>query len=119
MQSDPSTSGDAQKTERGSGLPNVMKPTTRDVRLLAQALEERWPMDADTRAAAIRRLEAVVTNPDTRPRAFHVALRALAGLSRINLEVVKTVIQAEAHEDLAVRLTELERMVKSESGGAN
>jgi hypothetical protein len=108
MSDDPDTS-DAVDPVRGSGFRNA--PTTRDVRLLAMALREHWPMAAEPRAAAIRRLEDVVSNPDTKPRAFRAAVQSLASLSRLNLCLVETAIRAREHEELERRLTELEGKV--------
>jgi len=106
MQGDP-TDDAAGNPERGLGSPSA--PTgTRDVRLLALALEERWPMSAEAKAAAVRRLEAVVSDPDAKPRAFDRAIKALASLSRVNLASVDTAIRARASEELVQRLEELE-----------
>jgi hypothetical protein len=78
--------------------------------LLSLALSERWPMNPEAKAVAIRRLEAVVMDPATKPRAFHVALRALATLSGLNLKVVETSIRAQHADELAGRIEELERL---------
>lgn len=85
---------------------------TQEVRLVALALEERWPMSAEARSAAIARLERVVSNPETKPRAFHAALKALTSLSRLNLQVVDVSIRAKASEELEERLQALEERAK-------
>jgi hypothetical protein len=113
MQGDP-LSDDAENPQRGLGLPDV-RNGTRDVRLLAMALKEHWPMTAKARKAAIRQLQEVVSEPGAirkRPRSFHAALKALMGLSRINLDVVATVIKATEHEEILERLAELERQAE-------
>jgi hypothetical protein len=111
MTPDPNPSDDAVKSERGSGL---NAPTTRDVRLLGWALAEHWEMSPEARAAAIARLERVVADKQSRPRAFSVALKTLMGLSRINLAATETAIRAREHEELERRLTELEGKVPDE-----
>jgi hypothetical protein len=67
-------------------------------------------MSPEAKAAAVRRLEAVIMDPATKPRAFHVALRALATLSGLNLRVVETSIKAQHADELAGRIEELERL---------
>jgi hypothetical protein len=106
MQSDPHTI-DAEKTRGGSGGPSG--PDTMDVRLTALALRELWPMSPEARVAAIKRLEAVVSNPETSRRAFHAAVKALAGLSRLNLQAIDTMLHAREQEELEERLVELEQ----------
>ncbi len=70
-------------------------------------------MTPGAREAAIKRLEAVVSNPSTGPRAFRAAVKALAGLSRLNLQAIDTTLRAREQEELEERVTELER----KSGG--
>src|SRR4051812_5392872 len=95
---------DTAKTERGSGLPSAETWTTRDVRLGERALRESWDLSPEARAALIKRLEAIVCDPATRPRAFERASKALMGLSRINLSVVDVTIRAQQADDLADRV---------------
>jgi hypothetical protein len=102
---------DAENPEMGLGDGCALTDGTRDVRLLALALTERWPMSPEAKAMAIRRLERVVSNPETKPRAFYVALKALAGLSRINLQAVDTSIRAKASEEVDERLAEIEKKI--------
>jgi hypothetical protein len=87
------------------GLGSTSAPMgTRDVRLLAMALRENWPMDLEKRQVAIQRLERVVADPLSKPRAFHVALRELMSLSRINLTVVDVANRALQTQDMAEQL---------------
>jgi hypothetical protein len=73
------------------------------------ALEERWPMSAEARAAAIERLEQVVRDPLARPRAFDRAVKTLAALGRLNLASVDVALRATQQEELEERITELEQ----------
>jgi len=102
--------------DRGLGFPFTSTSGTRDIRLLAMALNERWPMSAEKRDVAIKRLEEVVSNPASKPRAFHIALKALTSLSRINLQCVDVAIRAQAAENFDARLKELESFVSSQAG---
>jgi len=108
MQGDP-TDDAAGNLERGSG--SGCAPNTRDVRLLALALEERWPVSAEAKSAAVRRLEAVVSDPDAKPRAFDRAIKALASLSRVNLAAIDTGMRAKAQEELEERVAEIEAKI--------
>jgi hypothetical protein len=103
----------------GWGLGSSSAPMgTRDVRLLALALRENWPMDQKKRRAAIERLEREMVNPETKPRAFYRALQALTGLSRLNLAVVDVANRALQTQDLAEQLAaikaDLDAMRKGE-----
>jgi hypothetical protein len=84
-----------------------------DLKLVDMAIRERWPMSPDARARALERLEHAVSSPETRPRAFHAAVKALASLSRLNLSVVETALRARHAEELQERVTSLE----SKQGG--
>jgi hypothetical protein len=90
---------------------------TRDVRLLAMALNEHWEMPPAVRAMAIQRLEFIVMSPDTTGRAFGAALKALITLSRHNLAVVDTACKAKAIEEHEERLKELESRLEQMTKG--
>src|SRR5262249_19148912 len=92
---------DAEKTERRLGLPSAEPWTTRDVRLPERALRESWDLSLDATAAMIKRLEAIVSDPASKPRAFERASKALMALSRINLTVVDTAIRARHADRIA------------------
>jgi hypothetical protein len=104
-------SDDVEKAPGGLG--GSFTPGTRDVRLVALALEERWPMDPTARAAMIRRLEDVATDPTTKPRAFFTAVRAITALSKLNLAAVDTAIRAKQADELADRVDELEKRLEA------
>jgi hypothetical protein len=103
-------SDDAANPERGSG--SDCAPNTRDVRLTALAIREQWPLDPDAKAAAVLRLEEWVRSPNTKPRAFYAAVKALMGLSRVNLTAVATALNARAQEELAERMAAIEERLK-------
>jgi len=66
-------------------------------------------MSDAARAAMMARLEAVVLDPGSKPRAFFSAVKAIAGLQRITLAAVDCAIRAHQFEDLAERVAELEK----------
>ncbi len=98
-----------EKNAGGLGDRSVWSAGTRDVRLAERAVRECWLLRDDARAAMMARLEAVVLDPGSKPRAFYAAVKALAGLSRINLAAVDVAIRALQFEDLADRVAELEK----------
>jgi hypothetical protein len=51
--------------------------TIRDTRLMARALEQRWPISPAARKAIVARLLHVITNPDSKPREVIAASRGL------------------------------------------
>jgi hypothetical protein len=87
------------------------QPTTRDVRLVSRALRESWDIPDDTRRAMLDRLGLVVTDPDSKLRAFFIATRTMISLSRLNLQSVDVAIRARVHEELEARVAELEARV--------
>jgi hypothetical protein len=94
---------------RGSGSESVpAAPNTRDVRLLAMALEERWIIDPAAREAAVRRLEAVVRDPESKDRAFQRALKSLVSLGRLNLTAIGVGLSARSQEELEGRVRAIE-----------
>lgn len=109
MNANPSNTADAgQNPQRDLGLSCAFSAGTKDVHLLSMALREQWPMSPEKRDAAVKRLEEIVSNPATKLRSFHIALRALTSLSRINLQCVSTAIAAQAAQDFDERLKQLE-----------
>jgi hypothetical protein len=114
---------DDEKAPGGLGdrsAPPAMTTGTRDVRLTALALEERWPLSPEAKAAAVRRLEDVVSNPASGPRAFASALKALTALSRLNLAAVDVTLKAKAQEELEERVAAVEQRLEQQKlqGGA-
>jgi hypothetical protein len=108
MQDDPPTD-DAENPGGSGGAPAT---DMLDLKLMDMAIREYWPMTPEARANLVKRLEEVVSNPETRPRAFHAATKALMTLSRINLTVVETALRANNEEDFNRRLASLEEKVK-------
>ena len=101
-----------EKTTGGLGDASVWTSGTRDVRLAERAVRESWTVSDDARIAMMRRLESVVSNPESKPRAFFAAAKALAALSRINLAAVDLAIRALQFEELADRVAALEERAK-------
>ena len=85
-----------EKTPGGLGDSSVWTSGTRDVRLVERAVRESWTVSDGARRAMMRRLESVVSDPESKPRAFYAAVKALAALSRINLAAVDVAIRALA-----------------------
>jgi hypothetical protein len=100
----------------GSGGAPI-ESTTRDVRLLARAVGEHWDIPEDVRRGIVERLGAVVTDPQAKLRAVLAASKTLAGLSRLNLAGVDVAIRARTHEELDVRVAELELRVGESRAG--
>jgi hypothetical protein len=61
----------------------------------------------------IHRLEDVVADPASRPRAFFTAVKAITALSRLNLAAVDVAIRAKQADELADRVDELERRLEA------
>ena len=105
MLDDPSIT-EAEKPLAGIRGTSTLKPA--DIKLLGMALREHWPMSEAARATAIKRLEAIVLDPGSRPRPFHNDLKAFTALSRVNLTMVELALKAQGQEDIDVRLREIE-----------
>lgn len=115
-ENDPPT--EAGETRVG-GLGAEYAPTgLNDVRLQALALSERWPMSEASKTAVLRRLNAVVQNPETKLRALLAASKVLASLSRLNLSAVDTALRAKTVEELEDRLKALEQRIAPDTKGA-
>jgi hypothetical protein len=56
----------------------------------------------------------MVSDPESKPRAFFAAVKALAAPSRINLAAVNVAIRALQFKDLADRVAALEQRAKRE-----
>lgn len=74
-------------------------------------------MSREAREAAVKRLEEVVKDPNSRDRAFHRALQALASLGRLNLQAIGVGLGARAQEELEGRVKALEKQL-DEGGGS-
>lgn len=57
----------------------------RDTRMIAKALEQRWPIKPEYRAALVRRLVQVIADPASSPREVTAASRALIAAEGQNL----------------------------------
>jgi hypothetical protein len=101
-----------EKRSGGLGERSVWTSGTRDVRLAERAVRESRTVSDGARSAMMRRLESVVSDPESKPRAFYAAVKALAALSRINLAAVDVAIRALQFEDLADRVAALEERAK-------
>ena len=97
-----------EETSGGLGDPCVWTTGTRDVRLAERAVRESWTLSDDARRAMMLRLETIVSDPETKPRAFLAAVKAIAGLSRINLAAVNVAIRALQFQDLTERVAALD-----------
>jgi hypothetical protein len=60
----------------------------------------------------MRRLERIVSDPESKPRAFFAAVKANAALARLNLAAVDVAIRARQFEDMAERVAALEQRAK-------
>ena len=69
-----------EKNAGGLGDRSVWSAGTRDVRLAERAVRECWLLRDDARAAMMARLEAVVLDPGSKPRAFYAAVKAAGWL---------------------------------------
>lgn len=76
--------------------------TTRDTRMGARALIERWPLTPETRQKVINAMQSIVTNPLATRREKTAASRALIAADKLNLDenaIAKLPDQSEAAID--------------------
>ena len=85
-----------------------------DMRLVTRALNQFWPVPLEVQAAVVEQVSGIVKTGGTGPRDVLAASRVLLSATRINLEVVKTTIKAQDHEDFTHRLDEIEHRNKLE-----
>ena len=69
---------------------------TRDTRLDARAIEQRWPMSAEVRKAVIGRLVKVLADPESKRREVIAAAKALMSAEQQN--------QSDEHKVIDVQL---------------
>jgi hypothetical protein len=84
-------------------------PKRRDLGLMGRALRERWEIPEAVRGPLMKRLSAIVQDPGAAPREVLAAAGVLLAASKINLANIATSINAEVHEELELRMTELEQ----------
>ncbi len=58
----------------------------RDTRMMAKALEQRWPIKPEYREAIVRKLVQIIANPSSSPREVTAATRALMAAESQNQE---------------------------------
>ena len=64
----------------------------RDTRMMANALEQRWPISEQMRAAIVARLVRIVADPTSKPREVVAASRGLLSAESQNqLDELKTI----------------------------
>jgi hypothetical protein len=107
MTSDRLPRGNGEAPKGGSGGASTAQSVT-DVKLAAIALGERWPMRAETRDAITKRLEAIATDPKTRPRLFMHTVKALTLLSRCNLAAIETALKCHEQQEMQELLGQIE-----------
>jgi hypothetical protein len=81
----------------------------RDTRMMARALEQRWPINENARKAIVSRLLRIIADPQSSPREVTAASKALLAADVVNIQVEKN--NQEAEEDKRLRLIELARRV--------
>jgi hypothetical protein len=84
-------------------------PERRDLGLMERALGERWEIPEGVRGPLMKRLSEIVQDPSAAPREVLAAAGVLLAASKINLANIATSINAEVHEELELRMTELEQ----------
>jgi len=65
--------------------------TLRDVRMIQKAMEQRWDIKPEYKSALVRRLVAIIANPDSTAREVTSASRALIAAEAQN--------QSDEHSD--------------------
>jgi predicted RND superfamily exporter protein len=95
-------------------------PKRRDLGLMERALHERWEIPDAVRGPLMKRLSVIVQDPSSAPREVLAAAGVLLAASKINLAHIATSINAERHEELEQRMTEIEQLnaARDQQGGA-
>jgi len=99
----------------------------RDTRMMAKAVEQRWPMSAGIRRGIITKLIQVMTSPDSSPREITSAAKALMAAEKQNQEdehkVVDVVISERNHRldaiaaDLGIDQSVIELVAREAGSG--
>jgi hypothetical protein len=87
----------------------------RDLGLMGRALHERWEIPEAVRGPLMIRLSAIVEDPSAAPQDVLAAAGVLLAASKINLANIATSINAEKHEELELRVTEMEQRMAARS----
>jgi hypothetical protein len=90
---------------------------TRETRMVARALRERWHIPKAMRGTLIDRLGRILEADESGPREIISAARAILSASKINLDNISVSIKAIEELELEARVTELERMDKEKLSG--
>lgn len=88
-----------------------------NLRLVARALKEEWPIPAKLRGKVVATLESVLDDSESSPRDKATASRALISASKVNLASISIAIAADDHENVKARLDEIEDTLKKQSKG--
>lgn len=72
----------------------------RDTRMMQKALEQRWPIKPEYRAAIIARLVKIVADPNSSPREVTAASKALMAAEQQNM--------ADEHKLIDVRTRDID-----------
>ena len=83
----------------------------RDLGMMGRALHERWEIPEGVRGPLMARLSVIVQDPSSAPREVLAAAGVLLAASKINLANIATSINAEIHEELELRVTNIEQLV--------
>ncbi len=86
----------------------------RDLRLVGRAIRHGWAVPRNTQKRAVKRMDQILQNEDSKPRDYAAAVKVLLMASRVSLEGVTTTIKAQDHEDFTHRLDDIERRNKLE-----
>ena len=79
-----------------------------DEKLAVQALRQQWCVPQKQLPALIRTLVEIALNPNASHRNRTSAIKALQNVSRYNMDVLRTAVILQQHEDLIERLERLE-----------
>lgn len=71
----------------------------RDTRMMARALSERWPIKPEYRAIVVRKLLAIIADPESSNREVTAAIKALISADRNNIEQEKLQQNDDHHGD--------------------
>jgi hypothetical protein len=96
----------------------LCSPRVRDTRLLARALAEHWDIPGAIRRPLMIRLAKIALDRESSPRNAISAAKAILAASRNNIASIPIAIAAETHEELADRISELEKRIEQSNGGA-
>lgn len=84
-----------------------MPSEVRDIRMIAKAVEQRWPVGNDQRKALVERLMRVITDPESSPREVTAAAKALISAEKQNQDDQFKVIDVANTKNENARISEI------------